>query len=98
MGVYLSALRNGKATFDARGTMLTAADENYAREVMQLFTVGLNQLQPDGTLKLDPLGVPIPTYDNKTITEMAKIFTAGRFIPRIRCRISGPRRQTICSR
>ena len=75
MGVYLSSLRNGKATFNGAGQLLTAADENYAREVMQLFTVGTNLLQPDGTLKLDPLGVPIPTYDNNTITEMAKIFT-----------------------
>ncbi|WP_414661302.1 DUF1800 family protein [Horticoccus sp. 23ND18S-11] len=79
MGVYLSSLRNGKATFDGRGTLITAADENYAREVMQLFTVGLVQLQPDGTLKLDPAGVPIPTYDNKTITEMAKVFTGFAF-------------------
>ncbi|MEO6244505.1 MAG: DUF1800 family protein [Opitutaceae bacterium] len=79
MGVYLSSLRNAKATFNTAGIMLTAPDENYAREVMQLFTVGLVQLQPDSTLKLDPLGVPIPTYDNKTITEMAKIFTGWAF-------------------
>ncbi len=79
MGVYLTSLRNGKATFNAAGQTLTAADENYAREVMQLFTVGVNLLQPDGTLKLDPLGVPIPTYDNTTITEMAKIFTGWAF-------------------
>ncbi len=79
MGVYLSALRNAKATFAANGTPIAAPDENYAREVMQLFTVGLVQLQPDGTLKLDPLGVPIPTYDNKVITEMAKIFTGWAY-------------------
>jgi uncharacterized protein (DUF1800 family) len=79
MGVYLSHLRNAKATFDGNGNAITLADENYAREVMQLFTVGLNQLQPDGTLKLDPLGLPIPTYDNKTITEMARIFTGLAF-------------------
>jgi uncharacterized protein (DUF1800 family) len=46
---------------------------------MQLFSIGLNQLQPDGTLKLDPTGVPIPTYDQKTITEVAKIFTGWAF-------------------
>jgi uncharacterized protein (DUF1800 family) len=79
MGVYLSSLRNGKATFNAAGQVLTQADENYAREVMQLFTVGVNLLQPDGTLKLDPLGVPISSYDNQTITEMAKIFTGWGF-------------------
>jgi uncharacterized protein (DUF1800 family) len=80
MGVYLSSLRNAKATFDARtGAALTLPDENYAREVMQLFTIGLNQLQPDGTLKLDPSGVPIPTYDQKAITEVAKVFTGWAF-------------------
>ena len=79
MGVYLTALRNAKATFDANGKAITNADENYAREVMQLFTIGLVQLQPDGTLKLDALGVPIPTYDNRTIAEMAKIFTGWAF-------------------
>lgn len=80
MGVYLSSLRNAKATFDARtGAVLTSPDENYAREVMQLFTIGLNQLQPDGTLKLDPSGLPIPTYDQKTITEVAKVFTGWAF-------------------
>jgi uncharacterized protein (DUF1800 family) len=63
----------------ARGAALTSADENYAREIMQLFTIGLNQLQPDGTLKLDPSGVPIPTYDQKTITEVAKVFTGWAF-------------------
>ncbi|MBI5769861.1 MAG: DUF1800 family protein [Verrucomicrobia bacterium] len=79
MGVYLSHLRNGKATFNARGELVTYPDENYAREIMQLFTIGLNQLQPDGTLRLDPTGLPIPTYDNKTITEMAKVFTGWAF-------------------
>ncbi|MBL9203654.1 MAG: DUF1800 family protein, partial [Opitutaceae bacterium] len=44
-------------------------------EIMQLFTIGIVQLHPDGTLKLDPTGTAIPTYDQKTITEMAKVFT-----------------------
>src|SRR6185295_17120147 len=50
-------------------------DENYAREVMQLFSIGLVLLQPDGTLKLDEQGLPIPSYTNTTITETAKVFT-----------------------
>ncbi|MEY2879169.1 MAG: hypothetical protein RLZZ15_1549, partial [Verrucomicrobiota bacterium] len=80
MGAYLTSLRNAKATYEARtGALITAPDENYARELMQLFTVGLNQLQPDGTLKLDPSGQPIPTYDNKTITEVSKVFTGFAF-------------------
>lgn len=80
MGVYLSALRNTKATISEKGVVLTSADENYAREVMQLFTIGLNQLQPDGTLKLDPTGLPIPTYDQTTISQTAKVFTGWAFL------------------
>ncbi len=79
MGTYLTSLRNAKATYDSKGAVLTSPDENYAREIMQLFSIGLNQLQPDGTLKLDPVGVPIPTYDQKTITEVAKVFTGWAF-------------------
>ena len=71
MGNYLNMLHNAKAN-PAKGT---AADENYAREIMQLFTIGLNQLQPDGTLKLDSNGLPIPTYDQDTIVQTANVFT-----------------------
>lgn len=73
MGVYLSHMRNAKATGGA------LPDENYAREIMQLFTIGLNQLHPDGTLKLDPSGRPIPTYNQTIIAEMAKVFTGWAF-------------------
>ena len=79
MGIYLSALRNAKATFNAQGVQLTQADENYAREVMQLFTIGRNELQPDGTLKLDINGQPIPTYTQETIVQTAKVFTGWGF-------------------
>ena len=71
MGIYLSSLRNAKADPVAG----TTPDENFAREVMQLFTIGLNQLQPDGTLKLGAEALPIATYNQTTITEMAKVFT-----------------------
>jgi uncharacterized protein (DUF1800 family) len=73
MGIYLSSLRNAKA---AGGT---TPDENYAREVMQLFTIGLNELNPDGTLRLDPNGQPIPTYNQDTIVQMAKVFTGWSY-------------------
>jgi uncharacterized protein (DUF1800 family) len=73
MGVYLSSLRNAKA---ANGT---TPDENYAREIMQLFTIGLNELNPDGTLRLDPNGQPIPTYTQDTIVQTAKVFTGWSF-------------------
>jgi uncharacterized protein (DUF1800 family) len=79
MGNYLSSLRNRKATYSAQGVLLTSPDENYAREIMQLLTIGLNQLQPDGTLKLDPGGLPIPTYDQTTIVETAKVFTGWSY-------------------
>lgn len=73
MGIYLTYLRNRKAN----GGSLP--DENYAREVMQLFTIGLVELNPDGTLRLDAQGLPIPTYDQTTISETAKIFTGWAF-------------------
>ncbi|MFO1451864.1 MAG: DUF1800 family protein [Opitutaceae bacterium] len=69
MGIYLSHLRNNKAAGSA------LPDENYAREVMQLFSIGLNELNPDGTLRLDAQGLPIPTYNQTTISETAKVFT-----------------------
>jgi uncharacterized protein (DUF1800 family) len=71
MGNYLSHLRNARA--DPK--LATSPDENYAREVMQLFTIGLNQLQPDGTLRLGDDGLPIPTYDQNTIIETSRVFT-----------------------
>ena len=73
MGIYLSSLRNRKS---ANGT---TPDENYAREIMQLFTIGLNELNPDGTLRLDPNGQPIPTYTQDTIVQMAKVFTGWSY-------------------
>ncbi len=69
MGQYLSMLGNDK------GNANTDPDENYAREVMQLFTVGLYQLNDDGSQKLDSTGKPIPTYSNVDVQGLAKIFT-----------------------
>jgi uncharacterized protein (DUF1800 family) len=75
MGTYLSMLQNEKSN-PALGTN---ADENYAREVQQLFSIGLVKLQPDGTLQLDATGQPIPTYDNPTIVQTANVFTGWSF-------------------
>ncbi|MEM1111016.1 MAG: DUF1800 family protein [Pseudomonadota bacterium] len=75
MGVYLSHLGNARSNPDAN----TFPDENYAREVMQLFSIGLFELNEDGTEKLDKDGQPIPTYDNTDIEEFAKIFTGLSF-------------------
>jgi len=71
MGYYLSTAKNAKADFN----LGTYPDENYAREVMQLFTIGLYELNNDGSHKLDEEGKSIPTYDIKDIEELSKVFT-----------------------
>ncbi len=75
MGIYLSHINNRRA--DPANNIFP--DENFAREVMQLFSIGLFELNVDGTPMLDAGGVPIPTYDNDDIREMAKIFTGLSF-------------------
>jgi len=71
MGVYLTHLNNPKSN-PAR---FIYPDENYAREMMQLFTIGLYELNQDGSRVKDGNGKDIPTYDNDDIGEFAKIFT-----------------------
>ena len=73
MGFYLSHLNNRKSDDPVSPTRFP--DENFAREIMQLFTIGLWELNLDGSRKLDQGGNFIPTYGNQTITEMAKVFT-----------------------
>jgi len=75
MGRYLSHVGNQKAD----PSINRYPDENYAREVMQLFTIGLWQLNPDGTRQLDGLGQPIPTYTNGDITQLARVMTGFWF-------------------
>lgn len=70
MGRYLTYLGNQKE--DAAGTR--TPDENYAREVMQLMTIGLWELNQDGTQKLSG-GQPIPTYTPDDIKGLAKVLT-----------------------
>lgn len=74
MGTYLSSYRNRKANI-AAGRW---PDENYAREIMQLFSIGLYQLRQDGRLAVNDNGELIPTYDNDGITELARLFTGFR--------------------
>jgi uncharacterized protein (DUF1800 family) len=69
MGIFLSVQGNDK------GDATRDPDENYAREVMQLFSIGLYQLNPDGTQMLDATGKPIPTYSNNDVMGLAKVFT-----------------------
>ncbi len=71
MGRYLTHLGNQRED-PATGR---TPDENYAREVMQLMSIGLFELNQDGTLRRDASGNPIPTYTKADITDLAKVFT-----------------------
>ncbi len=71
MGYYLSHLDNPKGDPELN----THPDENYAREVMQLFSIGLYELNQDGSRKTDANGNFIPTYTNSDIKEFAKVYT-----------------------
>jgi uncharacterized protein (DUF1800 family) len=65
MGVYL----------DMAGNKNTAPNENYARELLQLFSIGLYELNPDGTQKKDKNRQPIPTFDQAVIGNFSRVFT-----------------------
>ncbi len=72
MGFYLSHINNPKSFPELN----IRPDENYAREIMQLFSIGLYELNQDGSRKIDPnTGLWIPTYDNDDIQGLAKVFT-----------------------
>ena len=75
MGIYLSMLGNEKPN----PALNIRPDENYARELMQLFSIGLVELNIDGTPVLDNLGVPVPTYDQAVIEAFAHVFTGWNF-------------------
>ncbi|MDQ6810042.1 MAG: DUF1800 family protein [Verrucomicrobiota bacterium] len=75
MGAYLNMLQNDKAN-PSKGTL---PNENYAREIMQLFSIGLYQLNLDGSLTLNSSGFPIPTYDQGAILGTAAVFTGWTY-------------------
>lgn len=80
MGKWLSSLGNQKGLdIDGDGTDDISPDENLARENMQLFSIGLFNLWPDGTLRLGPDGAPNNTYNNDDIKEFAKVLTGQSF-------------------
>ncbi|MEM7797637.1 MAG: DUF1800 family protein [Chloroflexota bacterium] len=84
MGVWLSHYKNRKTTLDSDGNIIASPDENYAREIMQLFSIGLLELHPDGTLRLGADGLPLETYDQDDISELARVFTGwglGAYVP-----------------
>ena len=72
MGRYLDMANNRRQ----------APNENYAREVLQLFSIGQFKLNTDGTLQLDGLGQPIPTYDQNTIINFSRLFTGWTYPPK----------------
>jgi uncharacterized protein (DUF1800 family) len=75
MGYYLNTKGNQKENT----TTGRVPDENYAREVMQLFSIGLYQLNLDGTEKLDSNGRRIDTYTQSDVTNLARVFTGYDF-------------------
>ncbi|MDZ4288866.1 MAG: DUF1800 family protein [Prosthecobacter sp.] len=93
MGKYLSHLQNQKATYaDTNGSgilgdtvggvadeIILSPDENYAREIMQLFSIGLLMLHPDGTIQLVGGGQPQATYSNDDIKELSRVFTGWSY-------------------
>jgi uncharacterized protein (DUF1800 family) len=74
MGYYLNTRGNKKANTAGR-----LPDENYAREIMQLFTIGLYELNLDGSVKTDAAGKKLETYDSEDVSQLARVFTGYDF-------------------
>lgn len=75
MGNYLNMRGNGP------GSIITGihANENYAREIQQLFSIGLNRMWPDGTLVMNSQGNLVPTYNQNVIMGFASTFTGWTY-------------------
>jgi uncharacterized protein (DUF1800 family) len=73
MGRYLDMVNNDKPGNGSE------PNENYAREILQLFSIGLAQLNPDGTPQVDGNGIPVPTYTQDTIIGFAHVFTGWTY-------------------
>jgi uncharacterized protein (DUF1800 family) len=87
MGDYLNMVNNDKPSKSV------SPNENYARELMQLFSIGVWQLNQDGTQKLDAYGLPIPTYGQNEIEGFAHVFTGWTYpvLPGIPARTHNPK-------
>jgi uncharacterized protein (DUF1800 family) len=87
MGRFLDMLNNRcqiRTPPDAtvcRNGQRTQPNENYAREILQLFSIGTFLLNADGTRQLDGSGNPIPTYDQQTVEEFSRVFTGWILAP-----------------
>jgi uncharacterized protein (DUF1800 family) len=75
MGDYLDMANNNKSS----ATAGTDPNENYAREILQLFSVGTVKLNLDGTPRLDAAGLPLPTYDLAEIKGFSRVFTGWTY-------------------
>ncbi len=78
MGRYLNMVNNDKADTQTG----TTPNENYGRELMQLFTLGVNLLNPDGSLQLSSAGQPIPTYSQADVVSMSRALTGWTYPPK----------------
>ena len=77
MGSYLNMADNDKAN----AALGTTPNENYGREVLQLCSIGLYELNPDGSQKTDAAGLPIPTYDQSAVEGFSAMFTGWTYAP-----------------
>ena len=75
MGDYLDMVRSTKIN----------PNENYPREILQLFSIGLFMLNQDGTLQRDAQNNPIPTYTQETVNNFSKVFTGWTFCNNAGC-------------
>ena len=75
MGLYLNMNTNTK----------TNPNENYAREIMQLFSIGVDLLNMDGTQQLDAGGDPLPTYDQSVVDQLKLVLTGWRIANNVAC-------------
>ncbi|SFD35687.1 DUF1800 domain-containing protein [Massilia yuzhufengensis] len=75
MGIYLDNLQNRPTTDECKWC---APNENYARELMQLFALGVVKLNLDGSTQRDAAGKPIETYSQKDVEELARALTGWR--------------------
>jgi uncharacterized protein (DUF1800 family) len=66
---------------DMRLSTRTNPNENFAREILQLFSIGTDMLNLDGTPQRDSQGVPIPSYTQTTVNEFTRVFTGWNFVP-----------------
>lgn len=77
MGLYLDMVNNAKGN-PAKNTL---PNENFARESLQLFAIGTEALNLDGTVRTDNSGAPVATYDQEVVSAFARVFTGWTFAP-----------------